>query len=135
MVCGEVAFRQVTRAARLVIQTIVSLRAVADVGIVPVVDGPVEAAVIAPLVERTRNRFSGLSVQSRLLREHKFRIRCTRFRQALALPLAFNGEEAEELVFLEGTANRSAKELAAVIGEVRTGGTISVGNLLLGIQR
>ncbi len=57
MVRREVACCEVLCAVSLIVQAVIGLRAVADVGVVPVVDSPVEAAVVAPLVEGTRNRF------------------------------------------------------------------------------
>src|SRR6266403_1141280 len=60
MVFGEVAFGQVKGSVRLVIQAVVDLRSVAEVGAVLAVDHPIEPAVVAPFKKGTRNGGRGL---------------------------------------------------------------------------
>src|SRR5215469_10009547 len=119
MVRGEVAFGQVHGAIGLIVQAVIGLRTVAEVRAVSVIDGPVEATVVAPLVKGTRNGFRRLGSEPGSLRSDKLRIGRALFRQLLALALALHRPEAEELVFLDWSTNRSTEELPAVIGMTR----------------
>ena len=130
MVGGEVTFSQIAGIAGLIIQAVVRLRTVADVGGVAVVERIVEAAVIAPLVEGTWNRQSRLSGKAVLLCQYKLVVSGCRFGQRLTLALALYGKKAEELVFHERTAYRSTEELAAIVWALIRRRTIPIGYLL-----
>ena len=99
MVHGEVAVGEVAGAVGLIVLAIVGLRVVADVRGVVLVDGPVQAAVIAGFVERTRNDESRLSSKTSVRGDGEFVERGSGFREALAFALALDGEEGEQLVF------------------------------------
>src|SRR5438309_11879909 len=65
MVFCKVAVGQISSSVRLIIQTVIGLRVVGNVGAVLLVDEPVRASVVAILEEWTRdssNRFSRMSV-------------------------------------------------------------------------
>ena len=75
MVFREVAVGQITRAIRLIIQTVIGLRVVADVGAILRVDEPVRAPVVTILVEWAREDGGRLSRKSSSLSKSKFRQR------------------------------------------------------------
>ena len=56
MVGSEVAVGKISSPVGLIVEAVIGLRAVAEIGRVPVVDGPVHATGITPLVEWPRNR-------------------------------------------------------------------------------
>ena len=55
MILGEIPFRQVTRLARLIVQTVVGLRRVTDVGSFAVVESVVQTPVVTVLEKWPRD--------------------------------------------------------------------------------
>src|SRR5690242_14912803 len=98
MVDSEVAFAQVACAVGLIVQTVIGLRIVAEIGRVPVVDDPICAAVVTSFVEGTWNHRSWLRCESILRGKSQFGERVSRLRETLAFPLALNGKKAKQFV-------------------------------------
>ncbi len=72
MVFRIVAIGKIALAVRLIVEAVIGLRVVADVGRVLAVDEPVHTTVVAILVERAGNYSSGLRRESCRLGEHEF---------------------------------------------------------------
>src|SRR5262249_54457610 len=89
MVAGEVAVGEVAGAVGLIVQAVIDLGAVAEIGRVAAVDVPVEAAVVAPLIEGARNDGSGLRSETPVFREGKLGEGLGRFLETLAFAFAF----------------------------------------------
>src|SRR5437660_11469637 len=135
MVESEVAFGQVHRAVGLIVEAIVGLRAVAEIGGVPVVDAPIHAAVVAGLVERARDGFGRLRRKPCLLREDQLGIGLGSHGLGLALAFALDGEKGEEFVLYEGTTHRTSKKLATVIRMLADETAMALGDLLVRVER
>src|SRR5581483_11140857 len=118
MVQRVVAVGEIAGTIRLVVQAVVGLRAVRDVRRVPRADGPIHAAVIAGFIERTRDDSRGLNIRKSGGSLGQFRERGGIFRKALALAFTLDGEEPEEFIFHERSADGTTKLLTAVIGMV-----------------
>lgn len=56
---GEIAVRQIAGTVRLIIEAFVGLRVVADISAVSIIDGPIETAIVAGFIERTRDDGGG----------------------------------------------------------------------------
>ncbi len=72
---GEVSVGQIAGAVGLIVQAVVGLRGIADVGGVPVVDRPVHAAVVAPFVKGTRDGNGRLRGKPGALGKHELVVR------------------------------------------------------------
>src|ERR1700730_12982726 len=114
MVLGEVAFGEIARAVRLVVQTVIGLRGVADVGGLAVIELVIEAAVVAIFIERCRDNRRRLGSQACALSGLQLRKSIGALGEAGALTLAFKSKETEQLVLDDGPPDGTSKKLAAV---------------------
>ena len=112
----EVAVGQVARSVGLVIQAVVGLRRVAEVGALLGAEGVVRATIVAVFVKRLGNRCPGLVGREVRRRRRELSVGVGLLRRGLVLALALESEEAEGLVLLDWSADGSAELLARVVG-------------------
>src|SRR5882757_987894 len=134
MVFREVTIGQIARAVRLVIQAVIDLRVVAEVGRILGVDEPVHAAAVASLEERTRDNSCRLSRKSGRRSKSKFVKRSSRLFQALVLAFTFERKETEEFVFADRAPNGAAKLLPAVRRVCGSLAAVAIGILFVRVQ-
>lgn len=135
MIFRKVAVGEVSGAVRLIIEAVVGLRIVRDIGVVVAVDIPVHAAVIAGFKEGARDHGGGLCRQAGLLCKCQFREGSAGLLQSLVFAFPFDGKESENLVLENRTTERTAELLPCVVRVGRIPTAVTVGHLFIRVKR